>query len=66
MEEQQIQNFVHRVAQDKALREELEMHPEDVISRENFTPLVAQVILKLVPVMNVANIHNVVSFTWWS
>jgi Holliday junction resolvasome RuvABC ATP-dependent DNA helicase subunit len=65
VEEEQIQNFVHRVSQDGTLREELEMHPEEVINREHFTPRVAQIILKLVPFLTVVKDDIDIQKTWW-
>jgi hypothetical protein len=49
MEEQQIQDFVHRVSTDEALRKELTGNPNDVIMREGFSPRVAQIVTQLVP-----------------
>jgi hypothetical protein len=49
MEEQQIQDFVHRVSQDETLRKELASDPEGVIMREGFSPRVARIIARLVP-----------------
>ncbi len=49
MEEQLIQDFVHRVSQDEELRKELASNPDAVIMREGFSPRVARVITRLVP-----------------
>jgi hypothetical protein len=49
MEEQQIQDFVHRVSHDEALRKELASDPDDVIMREGFSPRVARIIARMVP-----------------
>ena len=49
MEEQIIQEFVHRVSTDESLREELATSPESVIMREGFSPRVARVIARLAP-----------------
>ncbi len=49
MEEQQIQNFVHRVSTNEELHEELTRDPDDVILREGFSPKVAQIVARLVP-----------------
>lgn len=49
MEEQQIQEFVHRASNDETLRKELASDPNSVISRESFSPRVAQIVLRLVP-----------------
>jgi hypothetical protein len=49
MEEQQIQDFVHRVSRDETLRKELAGDPDGVIMREGFSPRVARIISRLVP-----------------
>lgn len=49
MEEQTIQEFVHRVSTDENLRKELVSEPDSVIMREGFSPRVARVIARLVP-----------------
>jgi hypothetical protein len=49
MEEQVIQEFVHRVSTDKDLRQELASNPDGVIMREGFSPRVARVLVRLVP-----------------
>ena len=49
MEEQLIQEFVHRVSTNEKLREELKRDPDGVIMRESFSPRVAQVVSRLVP-----------------
>lgn len=49
MEEEQIEEFVHRVAADPVRRQELMRDPQGVIAREGFAPHVARVILRLVP-----------------
>lgn len=49
MEEQQIQEFVHRALLDQARRQELAHDPAGVVAREGFSPRVARVILRLVP-----------------
>ncbi|TMD56820.1 MAG: hypothetical protein E6I93_04265 [Chloroflexi bacterium] len=49
MEEQLIQEFVHRVSTDEKLCEELKNDPDGVIMREGFSPRVAQVVSRLVP-----------------
>ena len=53
MEEQVIQEFVHRVSTDENLRQELATAPESVIMREGFSPRVARVVARLVPHMTV-------------
>lgn len=49
MEEQQIQEFVHRVASDENVRRELIRNPASVIKRQGFSPRVARIIARLVP-----------------
>ncbi len=47
MEEQQIQDFVHRVSNDETLRKELATDPDTVIMREGFSPRVARIVARL-------------------
>ena len=49
MEEQIIQEFVHRVSTDENLRKELVSEPDSVIMREGFSPRVARVVARLSP-----------------
>ncbi len=49
MEEQQIQDFVHRISIDEKFRKELASDPEGVIMREGSSPRVAQIVKQLVP-----------------
>ena len=49
MEEQQIQDFVHRVLSNETLRNELASNPDGAIIREGFSPRVARIITRLVP-----------------
>ncbi len=49
MEEQQIQEFVHRVALDVAVRGELTSDPVGVIQRQDVSPRVSQILSRLVP-----------------
>ncbi len=49
MEEKQIQEFVHRVSQDEALRKEFTSNPDSVIMRENFSPRVASIVKRIAP-----------------
>ena len=51
MEEQMIQEFVHRVSTDENLRKELVSEPESVIMREGFSPRVAGILSRMVPKM---------------
>lgn len=48
MEEQQIQDFVHRISIDEKFRKELASDPEGVIMREGSSPRVAQIVKRLV------------------
>jgi hypothetical protein len=49
MEEQQIQEFVHRAMLDKAMRQELICNPAGVVAREGFPPRVTGIVLRLIP-----------------
>jgi len=49
MEEQQIQEFVHRAMLDKVLRQELICNPAGVVARAGFSPRVTGIILRLIP-----------------
>ena len=49
MEEQQIRDFVYRVSNDEKLRKELTSSPDVVLSRESFSPRVAEIVRRLVP-----------------
>ena len=49
MEEQQIQDFVHRASHDETLRKELASDPDGVIMREGFSPRVARIVIRMVP-----------------
>ena len=53
MEEQIIQDFVHRVSTDEKLRKELECDADGVMMREGFSPRVARVVARLVPHLTV-------------
>ena len=64
MEEQIIQEFVHRISTDENLRKELVSEPDSVIMREGFSPRVARVIARLVPHLK-AEPSIDTSFNWW-
>lgn len=64
MEEQQIQDFVHRVSNDEVLRTELSTDPEGVLERENFSPRVAEIVRKLVPHLTFHTAPESPNF-WW-
>jgi hypothetical protein len=49
MEEQQIQEFVHRVVTDETMRGELARNPVGVMKRQSFSPRVAEIISRLLP-----------------
>jgi hypothetical protein len=64
MEEQMIQDFVHRVSRDENLRKELASDPNTVIMREGFSPRVARIIARLVPQLALDQSLEP-SFSWW-
>ncbi len=64
MEEELIQDFVHRVSRDEELRKELASDPNTVIMREGFSPRVARVIAQLVPQLALDKPLEP-SFSWW-
>jgi hypothetical protein len=64
MEEQQLQDFVHRIVENEALRKELVRDPERIVSREGFSPRLAQVVMRLVPHLTMEKPLGA-SFTWW-
>jgi len=49
MEEQQIQEFVHRAVMDQAVKRELALDPLKVIGGEEYSPRVMAILLRLVP-----------------
>ena len=65
MEEQIIQEFVHRVSIDEKLRKELAGDPDGVIMREGFSPRVARVIARLVPHLKAGQTPGV-GYHWWN
>jgi hypothetical protein len=64
MEEQQIQNLVHRVSSDETLRQELARDPQAFVQREGFSPTMARVIMKLVPQLTLTDTPNDTE-RWW-
>ena len=68
MEEQQIQDFVHRVSNDEALRTELTTNPEDVLVRENFSPRVTAIVRRLIPHLSFSSAFEPESDggPWWA
>ena len=65
MEEQQIQDFVHRVSTDEELRKELGRNPDGVIMHEGFSPRVAQIMTRLVPQLAMDESIGLASSWWW-
>jgi hypothetical protein len=65
MEEQQIQEFVHRVSNDEALRKELASDPGGVILREGFSPRVTQIVSRLVPHLSLGHSLEFSPNYWW-
>jgi hypothetical protein len=66
MEERQIQEFVHRVSTDEALRQELASSPDTVIMREGFSPMVTKVVMRLVPHLAMDKPMEPSFWGWWS
>ena len=64
MEEQQIQDFVHRISTDEELRNELACDPDGVIMREGFSPRVTQIVTRLAPQLAMDKPIGL-SFPWW-
>lgn len=64
MEEQQIQDFVHRASKDEAFRKELANNLDGVIMREGFSPRVARIVTQLVPHLALDKPLEP-SLTWW-
>lgn len=49
MEEQQIQEFVHRAVMDQAIRNEIALDPTGVIGRADLSPRVVDILIRLAP-----------------
>lgn len=49
MEEQQIQEFVHRAVMDQAIRSEIALDPAGVIGRADLSPRVVDILIRLAP-----------------
>lgn len=64
MEEQQIQEFVHRVLADEQARYELMRNPEDVIKRQGFSPRVERILALLVPHLAFDETIQLIA-KWW-
>ena len=64
MEEQQIQDFVHRISTEEELRKELARDPDGVIMREGFSPRVAQIMMRLAPQLAMDKPIGP-AFSWW-
>lgn len=65
MEEQIIQEFVHRVSTDESLRKELADDPDGVMMREGFSPRVARVLSRMVPHLLVGQSIGSENKPWW-
>jgi hypothetical protein len=65
MEEQQIQDFVHRASKDEAFRKELANNLDGVIMREGFSPRVARIVTRLVPYLSLEKPLGP-SLVWWN
>ena len=66
MEEQIIQEFVHRVSSDESLRKELATEPEGVMMREGFSPRVARVLSRMVPHLLAGQSIGSDNKPWWN
>jgi hypothetical protein len=66
MEEQIIQEFVHRVSIDESLRKELATEPDSVMMREGFSPRVARVLSRMVPHLLAGQSIGNENKPWWS
>jgi hypothetical protein len=66
MEEQVIQEFVHRVSTDESLRKDLAGEPESVIMREGFSPRVARIISRMVPHLLAGQSIGSENKPWWN
>ena len=64
MEEQQLQNFVHRIAESEELRKELARDPARVVAREDFSPRLVNVVMRLVPHLAMEKPLEP-SLSWW-
>jgi hypothetical protein len=64
MEEQQIQEFIHRVCIDKAVQDELALDAESMIRRENYSPRVAHILLRLAPCLVFGQSLSMLE-KWW-
>lgn len=64
MEEQQIQEFVHRVSMDQALRAQVMKDPDGVIMREGFSPRVTRVLARLIPHLSLDHSTDSTQ-VWW-
>lgn len=66
MEEQIIQEFVHRVSTDENLRKELATEPDSVMMREGFSPRVARVLTRMVPHLLAGQSVGDENKPWWN
>ena len=65
MEEQVIQEFVHRVSADERLRNDLVADPDGVMMREGFSPRVARVLSRMVPHLLAGQSIGSENKPWW-
>ena len=65
MEEQIIQEFVHRVSTDENLRKELATGPDGVIMREGFSPRIVRVLSRMVPHLLAGQSIGNENKPWW-
>jgi hypothetical protein len=66
MEEQVIQEFVHRVSTDEKLRKELAGDSDSVLMREGFSPRVARVLSRMVPHLLAGQSIGSENKPWWT
>lgn len=64
MEEQQIQEFVHRVCTNKAVQDELALDAEGVIRRANYSLRVTTILLRLAPCLAFEQPLTMIE-KWW-
>lgn len=64
MEEQQIQDFVHRIALDGRVRSEMASNPAGILQLQDFSPRVLQIFSLLMPYF-VLDSPVVSTEKWW-
>lgn len=65
MEELELEEFVDRVFSDEELRKQLKSDPQSVITREGFSPKVAQTVVRLLPHLTFDRSFEP-SLCWWN